>query len=99
MADTTQPTSPRPPSGLIVVDSDGEHPAARAIGTALLKLKHTAPQSVIATPHIHVTESSVTAVVRRHDMWEQAREQLDDVTKQINRDPNTKAMLRHRNSS
>ena len=98
MADTTD-TTPRPPSGPFtrgqLVNLADEHPAAKAIGTALLRLKQTAPGSVNTTPHIHVTESSVTAVVRRHDMWEQARQQLDDVAKQLNLDPNTHTMLRH----
>jgi glutamate dehydrogenase (NAD(P)+) len=60
-----------------------------------LKLKQTAPTSVISPPHIHVTESSVTAVVRRHDMWEQARQQLDEVAAELQLDPDTHAMLRH----
>ncbi|HLX64955.1 MAG TPA: Glu/Leu/Phe/Val dehydrogenase [Planctomycetota bacterium] len=88
-------TSTKPPSGVQLVDLSGEHPAAKAIGTALLRLKQTAPASVIGAPHIHVTESSVVAVVRRHDMWEQARQQLDDVAKQIDLEPNIHAMLRH----
>ena len=78
-----------------LVNLSDEHPATKAIGTALLRLKQTAPASVVGAPHIHVTESSVTAVVRRHDMWEQARQQLDDVAKQLNLDANVHTMLRH----
>ncbi|MEI6233974.1 MAG: Glu/Leu/Phe/Val dehydrogenase [Planctomycetota bacterium] len=88
MSETNNPHNP-------LVNLADEHPAAKAIGTALLRLKQTAPASIIGSPHIHVTASSVTAVVRRHDMWEQARQQLDDVAKQINLDPNTHALLRH----
>jgi glutamate dehydrogenase (NAD(P)+) len=98
MAEATETTT-KPPSGVYpkgqLVDMSGEHPATKAIGTALLRLKQTAPTSVNSTPHIHVTDSSVVAVVRRHDMWEQARQQLDDVAKQINLEPNIHVMLRH----
>ncbi len=98
MADTTE-TPVRPGSAIHtreqLTNLTDEHPAAKAIGTALMRLKQTAPASVVGAPHIHITESSVTAVVRRHDMWEQARQQLDDVAKQLNLDPNTHAMLRH----
>ena len=95
IATPDEASSSAPKSGIHLVDMTDEHPAAKAIGTALLKLKHTAPASVNSTPHIHVTESSVTAVVRRHDMWEQARQQLDEVASQLKLDPNTHTMLRH----
>lgn len=96
MSETVTDLKGRPISGTFdIAGLGGEHPAAKAIGTALQQLKQTAPSSVNAQPHIHITESSVTAVVRRHDMWEQARAQLDTVARQIKLDPNTHAMLRH----
>ena len=89
-----RPASGSHPQGELT-DFSGEHSATKAIGTALLRLKQTAPGSMLGPPHIHITSSSVTAVVRRHDMWEQARHQLDDVARQINLDPNIHTMLRH----
>src|SRR5579862_9642233 len=72
-----------------------EHPAVKAIGTALLQLKETAPTSADSAPRISVTPTSVTAVFRRHDMWEQALRQLDEVAARIKLDPDVHAMLRH----
>ena len=41
------------------------------------------------------SQASALAVPKRHDMWEQAQRQLDEVAKTIKLDPNVHVMLRH----
>src|SRR4051812_20708286 len=72
-----------------------DHPVAAAIGNALEQLKAAEPTTVPATPRINVTEGSVTAVIRRHDMWEQSLRQLDEVAERIKLNPDIHVMLRY----
>jgi len=63
-------------------------------GTAAIPQRVDGPASVVP-PAGEARPRTQTAILRRHDMFDQALRQLDDAAKRINLEPNMHEMLRH----
>jgi len=74
------------------MSNTSEKPNGKDGGTSAAVERVDGPASMIPPAD---RPRSQTAILRRHDMWDQALRQLDDAAKRISLEPNMHEMLRH----
>jgi glutamate dehydrogenase (NAD(P)+) len=81
------------------IASGAKHPPASTLDAppaAIARITAAAPAAPVGPPpQMEPMRTSGTAILKRHDMWEQSLRQLDEVARLIKLDPNTHTMLRH----